>query len=33
MPGNPRAVGEILPCLMPTLPHAIKLMTDAPTQH
>ncbi len=33
LPGNPRAVAESLDVFLPTLPHALELLTDRPTDH
>lgn len=33
LPGNPKAVKESLPVLLPVLPHAIKLLTGDPDAH
>ena len=33
LPGNPKAVKESLPVLLPVIPHAIKLLAGDPDSH
>ncbi len=33
LPGSPKAVKECLECILPVLPHAVNLLTEAPKEH